>query len=39
MQRWTDEVMCRIAFLLPEEHREVYKDHPRVKELEKGELD
>jgi 1-acyl-sn-glycerol-3-phosphate acyltransferase len=39
MQRWTDEVMCRIAVLLPEVHRGVYRDHPRVKELEKGKLD
>ena len=33
MSRWTDEVMCRIAVLLPESYRGVYKDHPRVKEL------
>ncbi len=30
--------MCRIAVLLPEEYRGVYKDHPRVKELENGGL-
>lgn len=29
----TDEIMCRIAVLLPEEMRGYYKDHPRVKEL------
>ena len=33
MQRWTDEVMCRMAVLLPEEYRGVYRDNPRVKEL------
>jgi 1-acyl-sn-glycerol-3-phosphate acyltransferase len=33
MQYWTDEVMCRIAVLLPETYRGYYKDHPRVKEL------
>ncbi len=36
MHRWTDEVMCRIAVLLPEEYRGVYRGHPRVKELEAG---
>jgi hypothetical protein len=25
--------MCRIAMLLPEERRGVYKDHPRLKDL------
>ena len=29
----TDEVMCRIAALLPEEYRGLYADHPRLKEL------
>ena len=29
----TDEVMCRIAAMLPESYRGVYKDYPRVKEL------
>ena len=29
----TDEVMCRIGALLPEEYRGVYADHPRLKEL------
>ena len=33
MQEYTDEVMCRIAALLPEDRRGVYKDHPRLKEL------
>lgn len=29
----TEEIMCRIAALLPSEHRGVYADHPRVLEL------
>ena len=29
----TDEIMCRIAVLLPPEYRGVYADHPRLKEL------
>jgi 1-acyl-sn-glycerol-3-phosphate acyltransferase len=29
----TDEIMCRIAALLPEENRGFYADHPRLKEL------
>lgn len=29
----TDEIMCRIAALLPQEQRGVYADHPRLKEL------
>lgn len=33
MQRYTDEVMCRIAALLPEERRGVYAQHPRLKEV------
>jgi 1-acyl-sn-glycerol-3-phosphate acyltransferase len=30
----TDEIMCRIAALLPQEQRGVYAGHPRLKELE-----
>jgi len=30
---YTDEIMCRIAALLPEKYRGVYRDHPRLKEL------
>jgi len=30
---WTDEIMCRIAAMLPEEYRGFYRDFPRVKEL------
>ena len=33
MQQYTDEVMCRIAALLPQERRGVYAEHLRVKEL------
>jgi 1-acyl-sn-glycerol-3-phosphate acyltransferase len=33
LERYTDEIMCRIAALLPEEYRGVYADHPRLKEL------
>jgi 1-acyl-sn-glycerol-3-phosphate acyltransferase len=29
----TDEIMCRIAALLPVENRGFYADHPRLKEL------
>jgi len=32
----TDEVMCRIAVLLPERYHGFYKGHPRVKELQSG---
>lgn len=33
LQRYTDEIMCHIAALLPEKYRGVYADHPRLKEL------
>lgn len=29
----TDEIMCRIAVLLPEQYRGIYSNHPRLKEL------
>ena len=29
----TEEIMCRIAVLLPEKYRGFYKDHPRLKEF------
>ncbi len=32
----TDEVMCRIAALLPPEYRGIYAEHPRLKELLTG---
>ena len=34
LQIWTDEIMCRIASLLPQSYRGVYSDHPRLRELE-----
>jgi 1-acyl-sn-glycerol-3-phosphate acyltransferase len=33
LARNTDEIMCRIAALLPESYRGVYADHPRLREL------
>ena len=33
LRRNTDEIMCRIAALLPPSYRGVYTDHPRLKEL------
>ena len=33
MQRGTDELMCRIASMLPESYRGHYKSYPRVQEL------
>ncbi len=33
LSQCTDEIMCRIAALLPESYRGVYKDHPRLKEI------
>ena len=33
LQRNTDEIMSRIAALLPESYRGVYAEHPRVREL------
>jgi 1-acyl-sn-glycerol-3-phosphate acyltransferase len=33
LQANTDEIMCRIAAMLPEQYRGVYADHPRLKEL------
>lgn len=33
MRLATDEIMCRIAAVLPERYRGVYADHPRLKEL------
>lgn len=33
LERNTDEIMCRIAALLPEDYRGVYRDHPRCQEL------
>lgn len=33
LKNYTDEIMCRIAALLPEPYRGFYADHPRLKEL------
>ena len=33
LKEYTDEIMCQIAALLPEDKRGVYAQHPRVKEL------
>lgn len=33
LSKYTDEIMCRIAELLPEKYRGFYADHPRLKEL------
>jgi 1-acyl-sn-glycerol-3-phosphate acyltransferase len=33
LQGYTDEIMCRIAALLPPDYRGVYADHPRLREL------
>jgi len=30
---FTDEIMCRIAAMLPEKYRGFYRDHPRLKEI------
>lgn len=35
LQKYTDEIMCQIAVLLPEKYRGVYAEHPRVRELVK----
>ena len=33
LQKYTDEIMCQMAALLPEKYRGYYKDFPRVEEL------
>jgi len=33
LQEYTDEIMCRIAAMLPERNRGYYAEHPRLKEL------
>lgn len=33
LQRYTDEIMCQIAVLLPAEYRGVYEHHPRLRQL------
>jgi 1-acyl-sn-glycerol-3-phosphate acyltransferase len=39
LQRFTDEVMCRLAALLPEKYRGYYAGYARVQELLEGKLD
>jgi 1-acyl-sn-glycerol-3-phosphate acyltransferase len=34
---YTDEIMCRIAVMLPEHNRGYYAEHPRLKELLAGQ--
>ena len=33
LQRYTDEIMCQIGALLPEEYRGAYAEHPRLKQI------
>ena len=33
LKQYTDEIMCHIAVLLPEQYRGFYAEHPRLKEL------
>jgi 1-acyl-sn-glycerol-3-phosphate acyltransferase len=33
LQQYTDEIMCRIAALLPKDYRGVYADHPMLMEM------
>jgi 1-acyl-sn-glycerol-3-phosphate acyltransferase len=33
LETYTDEIMCRIAALLPPVYRGIYSDHPRLQEL------
>ncbi|MBI5823658.1 MAG: 1-acyl-sn-glycerol-3-phosphate acyltransferase [Chloroflexi bacterium] len=33
LQEYTDEIMCRIAVMLPEKNRGYYAEHPRLREL------
>jgi len=33
LKQYTDEIMCHIAAILPENYRGVYAEHPRLKEL------
>jgi len=37
LQKFTDEIMCQIAALLPERYRGVYAEHPRLKQILAGE--
>lgn len=33
LKEYTDEIMCRIAALIPEKYRGIYSDHPRLRQL------
>jgi 1-acyl-sn-glycerol-3-phosphate acyltransferase len=33
LKKYIDEIMCRIAALLPERYRGIYAEHPRLKEI------
>lgn len=33
LQKYTDDIMCHIAAILPERYRGVYAEHPRLREL------
>jgi 1-acyl-sn-glycerol-3-phosphate acyltransferase len=33
LKKYTDEIMCRIAAILPEQYRGFYAEHPRLKEI------
>jgi len=37
LQKYTDEIMCRMAALLPARYRGVYAEHPRLKQILAGE--
>jgi len=34
LERYTEEIMCRIAVLLPDDHHGFYHGHPRLRELQ-----
>jgi 1-acyl-sn-glycerol-3-phosphate acyltransferase len=36
LQEYTDEIMCRIAVMLPEKNRGYYAEHPRLRKLMNG---
>lgn len=36
LKQWTDEIMCRIAVMLPEHNRGHYAKHPRIQQLLNG---
>ena len=38
LQQYTDEIMCRIAAVLPEKYRGIYAEHPRLNDLLRQEL-